>query len=73
MRLAQSCNNADGMLFGTHELAPAIADYLAAYLDVSVDLSLDDPYIDPVERRFDLAIGLGNLPDSSLVARNYPR
>src|SRR5271155_1715906 len=69
MRLAQSCNNADGMLFGTHELAPAIADYLAAYPDVSVDLSLDDPYIDLVERRFDLDIRLGNLPESSLVAR----
>jgi DNA-binding transcriptional LysR family regulator len=40
--------------FGTHELAPAIADYLAAYPDVSIDLSLDDPYIDLVERRFDL-------------------
>jgi DNA-binding transcriptional LysR family regulator len=55
--------------FGTHELAPAIADYLAAYPDVSIDLSLDDPYIDLVERRFDLAIRLGDLPDSSLVAR----
>jgi DNA-binding transcriptional LysR family regulator len=55
--------------FGTHELAPAIADYLAAYPDVSVDLSLDDPYVDLVERRFDLAIRLGDLPDSSLVAR----
>jgi DNA-binding transcriptional LysR family regulator len=26
--------------FGTHQLAPAIADYLVAYIDVSVDLIL---------------------------------
>jgi DNA-binding transcriptional LysR family regulator len=55
--------------FGTHQLAPAIADYLAAYPDVSIDLSLDDPYVDLLERRFDVALRLGQLPDSSLIAR----
>src|SRR5271155_458844 len=55
--------------FGTHQLAPAIADYLAAYPDVSIDLSLDDPYVDLLERRFDVALRLGHLPDSSLIAR----
>src|ERR1700693_3816711 len=55
--------------FGTRQLAPAIADYLVSYPNVSIDLSLDDPYLDLIEKRFDLAIRLGRLADSSLVAR----
>lgn len=55
--------------FGTRKLTPAIADYLASYPDVSIDLSLDDPYLDLLEKRFDLAIRLGHLADSSLIAR----
>ena len=55
--------------FGTRQLAPAIADYLTSYRDVSIDLSLDDHYVDLLARRFDLAIRLGALVDSSLIAR----
>src|ERR1700731_2143504 len=59
--------------FGAHQLAPAIADYLIAYPDVSIDLSLHDKYIDLLEERIDLAIRLGQLADSSLIARKlYP-
>jgi len=45
------------------------ADYLISYPDVSIDLSLDDQYVDLLARRFDLAIRLGALVDSSLIAR----
>ena len=55
--------------FGTRQLGPAIADYLTSYPDVSIDLSLDDQYVDLLARRFDLAIRLGALVDSSLIAR----
>jgi DNA-binding transcriptional LysR family regulator len=55
--------------FGAHQLAPAIADYLIAYPDVSVDLSLHDNYVDLLEERIDLAIRLGQLADSSLIAK----
>jgi len=55
--------------FGAHRLAPAIADYLVAYPDVSVDLKLRDPYVDLVQERIDVAIRLGHLADSSLIAR----
>lgn len=57
------------MAFGAHQLAPAIADYLVAYPDVSVDLILEHDYVDLVEERIDLAIRLGQLADSSLIAR----
>jgi DNA-binding transcriptional LysR family regulator len=55
--------------FGSHQLAPAIADYLIAYPDVSVDLILQHNYVDLVEERIDLAIRLGQLSDSSLIAK----
>lgn len=55
--------------FGVRRLAPVIADYLAKYPDVSIELSLDDRYTDVVKRRFDLAIRIGRLADSSLIAR----
>jgi len=49
--------------------APAIADYLSTYPDVSIDLNLDDHYVDLVEERFDVAIRVGHLADSSLMSR----
>ncbi|HEX3504853.1 MAG TPA: LysR family transcriptional regulator [Xanthobacteraceae bacterium] len=55
--------------FGTHRLAPAVADYLVKYPDVSIDLSLDNPYVDLVDKRFDLGIRFGHLESSSLIAR----
>jgi DNA-binding transcriptional LysR family regulator len=55
--------------FGARQLAPAIADYLVAYPDVSIDLSLHDNYVDLLEERIDVAIRLGHLSDSSLIAR----
>jgi DNA-binding transcriptional LysR family regulator len=55
--------------FSTHVLAPAVADYLVKYPEVSIDLSLDDPYVDLVDKRFDLGIRFGHLENSSLIAR----
>jgi DNA-binding transcriptional LysR family regulator len=55
--------------FGVGHVAPAIADYLAAYADVSVDLVLNDRHIDLIEDGFDVAVRIGQLPDSSLIAR----
>lgn len=57
------------MTFGTRNLAPIIADYLHQYPEVSIDLSLDDRCVDLVEEGFDLAIRVGVLADSSLIAR----
>jgi len=55
--------------FSFRHLAPAIADYLSAYPDVSIDLNLNDHYVDLVEERFDVAIRVGHLADSSLMSR----
>ncbi len=55
--------------FGTQRLAPAIADYLAQYPEVSVDLNLNDRVVDLVDEGYDIAIRVGGLNDSSLIAR----
>jgi DNA-binding transcriptional LysR family regulator len=55
--------------FGIGHVAPAIADYLATYSDVAVDLTLNDRHIDLIEDGFDMAVRIGQLPDSSLIAR----
>jgi DNA-binding transcriptional LysR family regulator len=55
--------------FGTQRLAPAIADYLALYPEVSVDLNLNDRVIDLVDEGYDVAIRIGALDDSGLIAR----
>ncbi len=57
------------MTFGIRQLGPLIADFLEAYPDVAINLSLDDRKIDLVEEGFDLAIHVGELTDSSLIAR----
>ncbi|WP_028101788.1 LysR family transcriptional regulator [Pseudoduganella violaceinigra] len=55
--------------FGMEWLGPMIADYLEQYPEVSVDLNLNDRAIDIVEEGFDIAVRIGTLEDSSLVAR----
>jgi DNA-binding transcriptional LysR family regulator len=58
-----------GHTFGRRYLAPALGDYLAAHPEVRVDLTLNDRFVDIVEEGFDLAIRIGRLEESSLVAR----
>jgi DNA-binding transcriptional LysR family regulator len=55
--------------FGVHALTPVITDYLAAYPEVEVDLTLNDRVIDLVEEGFEVALRVGPLNDSGLVAR----
>lgn len=55
--------------FGVLHVAPALATYLDRYPEVSVDLTLNDRVIDLLEDGTDLAIRIGQLADSSLVAR----
>jgi DNA-binding transcriptional LysR family regulator len=55
--------------FGTTCLAPALVDYMALYPDLSVELILSDRIVDLVEDGFDVAVRIGKLPNSTLVAR----
>jgi DNA-binding transcriptional LysR family regulator len=55
--------------FGITQLGPALADYLSRYPEVVVDVTLDDRFVDLVEEGLDLALRVGALKDSSLIAR----
>ncbi|WP_115718338.1 LysR family transcriptional regulator [Gallaecimonas mangrovi] len=57
------------MSFGTRYLAPLVAQFMAQHPQLEVRLELNDRKIDLLEDGFDLAIRIGTLPDSSLVAR----
>lgn len=55
--------------FGIRQLSPAVAGFLSDYPDVNVNLVLDDRFVELVAEGFDLAIRIGHLEDSSLMAR----
>jgi DNA-binding transcriptional LysR family regulator len=53
--------------FGTHVVAPALPSFLEKFPGLTVDLSLTDDVINPAET--DIALRVGTLPDSALIAR----
>lgn len=55
--------------FGSLTLAPLACDYLSLYPEVNVQLSLTDRFVDIVDEGYDVAIRIGQLADSSLIAR----
>lgn len=56
--------------FGRLKLLPLVQTFLAAHPGVKVDLRLNDGFIDLVEQGIDVAVRIGELADSSLVARS---
>ena len=57
------------MSFGVRYLAAAVAGFGALHPGLRVELSLNDRVVDLVEEGYDLAVRIGRLADSSLVAR----
>jgi DNA-binding transcriptional LysR family regulator len=53
---------------GRLHVLPVVTDFLAAYPDISVRLSLSDRNAHLVDDHIDLAVRIGTLPDSSMVA-----
>ena len=57
------------MSFGMMYLSSAIASFMQKYTDLKVELTLNDRFIDPLEEGVDVTIRIGELEDSSLIAR----
>jgi DNA-binding transcriptional LysR family regulator len=57
------------IMFGKLHVAPIVHAFLAAYPDVTVRLVLSDEVIDLVEAHVDVAVRIGRLADSDLIAR----
>jgi DNA-binding transcriptional LysR family regulator len=60
---------AAGGAYGERMVAPALARFVNAHPDIRIDLDIADRRVDLVREGFDLAVRLGSLDDSSLVAR----
>jgi len=50
-------------------IAPAVSEFLTRYPEVRLQLSLTDTFVDIVDAGFDVAVRIGRLTDSSLIAR----
>jgi DNA-binding transcriptional LysR family regulator len=55
--------------FGTMFVAPSMPRFLARHPDLVVDLSFTDDVVNLLEQKADIAIRMGNLPDSAMIAR----
>src|ERR1700681_2422885 len=56
--------------FGRLHVSPVMSAYLKRYPEVSAELLLSDQIINLVEDAIDLAVRIGHLADSTLVARH---
>ncbi|MBK0090174.1 MULTISPECIES: LysR family transcriptional regulator [Erwiniaceae] len=57
------------MSFGISHLSPYIAEFLSQHPGLQFQVELADRYVDMVGEGFDMAIRIGTLPDSSLIAK----
>ncbi len=55
--------------FGRLHIIPQLPAFYEAYPDIRVDIRLNDRVVDLVEEGLDVAFRMGELPDSSLIAR----
>ncbi|AHG49074.1 LysR family transcriptional regulator (plasmid) [Rhizobium leguminosarum bv. trifolii CB782] len=54
---------------GIHVISAALPDFRRRHPNVSIDLRLSDQVVDLVEEGIDIAIRIGELPDSSLLSK----
>jgi len=57
------------LVFGRRHVTPVVSSFLEAHPQMRVELVLDDGTLDLIEEGLDLAVRIGRLGDSSLVAR----
>ncbi|MBP2232765.1 DNA-binding transcriptional LysR family regulator [Azospirillum agricola] len=57
------------VMFGRKHVTPLVIGFMRLYRDVRVELVLSDGNLDLIEQELDVAIRIGNLPDSGMVAR----
>ncbi len=57
------------MSFGVRFLGDIVADFMARHAAVRVEMDLTDRRVDVIEERLDVVVRIGDLPDSTLIAR----
>jgi DNA-binding transcriptional LysR family regulator len=56
------------VVFGRLHVLPVVTDFLAAFPEISVRLTLSDRNVHLVDDHIDLAVRIGALPDSTMIA-----
>jgi DNA-binding transcriptional LysR family regulator len=56
------------VMFGRLHVLPVVADFLAEFPEIRVRLLLNDRNVDLIDDHVDMAVRIGRLPDSSMVA-----
>jgi DNA-binding transcriptional LysR family regulator len=56
------------IVFGRLHVLPVVIDFLRAYAEIAIRLTLADHTVNLLEEHVDVAVRIGALPDSSLVA-----
>lgn len=56
------------IMFGKLHMVPVASDFLEAHPEVDIHLRLGDRYVNLIEEQVDVALRIGALPDSNLVA-----
>ncbi|MEO1425589.1 MAG: LysR family transcriptional regulator [Pseudomonadota bacterium] len=67
--LAGKLRVAAPLSFGLAHLEPVIADFILKHPDLDVEIDFSDRQINLVEDQIDVAVRIGDLADSSLIAR----
>ncbi|MDR3440101.1 LysR family transcriptional regulator [Telmatospirillum sp.] len=57
------------MSFGILHLAPLLPGFLDRFPDIDIDMVMNDRFVSLVDEGFDVAVRIGKLEDSSLIAR----
>ena len=58
------------MMFGRLHIVPVVAEFLARYPEIEINLVLTDRIMHLMDEHVDVAVRIGELPDSSLMATN---
>ena len=58
-----------GTAFGLHQLAPALADFLARSPEIDIDLSITDRLVDLIDEQSDIAVRSGHIPEGPFIHR----
>ncbi|MFN3453812.1 MAG: LysR substrate-binding domain-containing protein [Pseudobdellovibrio sp.] len=56
-------------IFGEEYVAPVIVEIAKKYPHLKIELSFNSQYVDLIEEKFDVAVRVGELKDSSLIAQ----
>ena len=58
------------VVFGRLHIVPVVAQFLAAYPEIDIRLVLTDRVVHMMDEQIDVAVRIGELPDSAMMATN---